>query len=176
MDEQVQEWVKKKLQRISEGETVLSQSIPEEPEKVEKEMTIDTEIEKQTPETKKQPDIKQQLEIKQRPKAEQPVNGSVNVEEKISEYVQEIVAEKPKVEQNQTEQKSQIKEKSPVEKPKYSEGFSMPKISKIPKFPKMPKLLEPKLDLLTKRKILIMIISSVAGLVAGYLVFLFLII
>ncbi len=172
MDEQVREWVKKKLQTISEGESVLSQStsasitvptppsiaaptpspaaehVQEEPEKVEKEIEVKKEV-------------KKEHEVKQRPEIEQPINGSVDVEEKISEYVQKVVDGKEPVAYEPA-----VKEGLPVEEPGHSEEFSIPK---------MPKLSERRPGLFTKRRILIMMISSVAGIVAGYLVFLFLI-
>jgi len=179
MDEQVQEWIKKKLQTISAEENILSQPTPEEP--------VQEEPKKPEKKILDSKEIKERLEIKQQPKAKQPIDGSVVVEDKISEYIQKVVdaenyvIEKPaaknpavknlgSVDEQQpktkSEQQPQVKDGIPTGEPTYPKKSSMLKI---------PKLFGQGLGLFSNRKVLVLIISSVAGIVSGYLVFLFLV-
>jgi len=197
MDEEVREWARKKAQEISEGGSVLSA----EPMPTAEPMPAPAAAPTPAPEELAKVEKKKPAEEKaKRPIEQPPIKGSVDVEEKIAEYLEEAGA----VKEMEVKQAPPVEEPQPPEEPpqpmKEQRRISkmhmpkMPKISapklKLPKllFPKpsAPKLLEPepsrlpgppkvKPVLFNKRRILIAIISSVAGIVAGYLLLQFLI-
>lgn len=117
MDEEVRKWLKKKMEKIEAGESVLVKPVPdksrpvsvvekpdkEEEELVEKTIEREADVVEETV-TEQEIEAKQEPELEQ-PVKEQPINTSVNVEEKIKEYLQERAAddverpEEPKVSQ-----------------------------------------------------------------------------
>ena len=215
MDEEVREWLKKKMEKVEAGESVLVEPAPdrskpahatEKPGK-EEERLVEKKTEKEAG-VEQETAAKQEIEAKQEPEPEQPVKEqpiktSVDVGEKIKEHLREREAEReagavekpeePKVvQQPQAEQELQPEEEPqpeqkqpeqtrPEQKPK-SKLFKMPEL-RLPKI-SLPKLPAPKRArtaspwmgrlsrrprFFTKRRILIVIVSSIAGIVAGYL-------
>ena len=211
MDEEVREWLKKKMEKVEAGENVLVEPAPDRSKPVhamekpgKEEVTlVEKKIEKEAG-VVEETAVKAEPEPEQ-PVKEQPIKTSVDVGEKIKEHLRERdagavekpeepkVAQQPQAEQElQPEQEAQAEEETkpeqkqpeqtrPEQEPK-SELFKIPRL-RLPKI-SLPKLPAPKRArtaspwmgrlsrrprFFTKRRILIVIVSSIAGIVAGYL-------
>ena len=204
MDEEVRNWMKRKMENINAGKPVLGGHAPfgplpllrkislfkkfgpKEPKvQVEIEMPAEEDIkepETNKPEAKKKPTNEEAVAEHKAEPMEQPITTAVDIEGNIARDVKANIASEM-AERTEAEQHPQVEQQPKPRRFKLPKlrlpKISLPKVSKAQKPMSLPKQKtskpssgppRPIIGIFTKKRILVAIISSIAGILVGYLV------